>query len=202
MTDVSDQLVIDARNYISQIVDFPNSQIAGVLVNRVDIWKFGNKVRVLLMARKFMEANPFVIRKMSPDIFIPLLDEAGLVEDERMAKMYASLIICFSNPESFDKVHPSYPRVLGQLSKVDVQLLESMYAGIQHGGYDFHNKGFDLNTVCKLFGLTKEQAILSFQNLWRVGVCHKGTGLDAMSENMIVFTGFGWQFLTACKVIK
>lgn len=202
MAEVTDQIIIDARNYISQIVDFPGNQIAGVLVNRVDVWKFSNKVRVLSLARQYMEQNPFQIRKMSPDIFIPLLDEASLVEDERIAKMYASLIICFSNPEAFDKVHPSYPRVLGQLSKVDVRLLESMYGGIQHGGYDFHDKGFDLDTCCRLFQLSKEQAILSFQNLWRVGVCHRGLGFDAISENMIVFTGFGWQFLTACKIIR
>ncbi len=202
MAETNDQLVIEARNYISRIVDFPEKEIAGVLVDRVDIWKFANKVRVLLIAREFMEQQPFPIRKMSPEVFIPLLDESALVADERIAKMYASLIICFSNPESYNMVHPSYPKVLGQLSKLDVQLLESMYAGIQHGGFDFKEKGFTLETVCKIFKFDKHQAALSFQNLWRVGICHKGHGLDALNENMIVFTSYGWQFIAACKVIK
>ena len=58
-------------------------------------------------------------------------------------------------------------------------------------------------TVISKFNLSDKEALSSFQNIWRLGICDHGDSLNNLNraENL-VFTDFGWSFMTACTLTK
>jgi hypothetical protein len=78
---------------------------------------------LLLKAKKFLEEKGIKPEKILPDIFVPLLNKGGNVEDETLQDMFASLLASHLDPSKQDKVHPSFSKVLAQLSSLDATLL-------------------------------------------------------------------------------
>ncbi len=203
MTEITDQLIKSAQHFIGQIVEFSKEDEGGILVDRVDIWRFRNKLATVLVAKTVIENHQVTIQRVSSDIFMTLLEEAGKKENPKINRMFASLLFGFLNPKTADFIHPSYIKVLGELSVKDVTILEALYGGIESGGYDYKTKCLDAEAAVRLFNFSLPSVLLSFQNIWRLGICSKPAEAGFLGDlHQIVFTDYGWNFLRACKLIK
>ena len=113
-----------AKGYADIILKPPLEQIGGILSDTIGLWRLKNQVNVMLKAKKFLEAkgvsNP---TKLQPDIFVPLLEQASYTEDETLSDMFARLLAANADAERSSEVHPSFAKVLGQLSSVDARVL-------------------------------------------------------------------------------
>lgn len=199
----TEELIKLAQSFIVSITDFPEKEMGGLLVNRVDFWKFRNKLSMVLQAKTISEQLANETRKISPDVLIPLLECSGKRENPRILKMFSSLLFAHLNTKTFEYVHSSYTSVLDQLSKEDVQIIDAMFAGIASGGFDYRTKCFEEETVMRLFKMSKPRVILSFQNVRRLGVCtHGPEPIELTQKNQIIFTDYGFNFMRACSFIK
>ncbi len=199
----TEALIKSAQNFIIKVVQFSSQEVGGLLVDRLDFWKFRNKLSMVIMAQSVCESNQNEIRQISPDILIPLLEESGKKENSKILKMFASLLFGHLHPQLYTRIHSSYTNVLAQMSIEDISICEALYAGINSGEFDYKTVGFEVEKVASLLNIHKDLVRLSFQNLWRLGVCYQGIEPTYLAEkDQIVFTDYGWHFLKACSIIK
>ena len=113
--------------------------------------------------------------------------------------MFAGLLASHLNPDTYDTVHPSYAKVLSQLAPLDATILAGLYRSLNMGGQDYSNFGMSLQRATEIYGISEQAALLSFQNLWRLGICSHGAGLDILNQaKKIFFTDYGWALVKAC----
>ena len=201
--ETSKELILAAKDYVDKVVDAPLSEIGGILGDTVSYWRFKNKINTVLKAKKFLEEKGINPQKILPDIFVPLIEEAGNVENPTLSDKYASLLSCHLNPETQNDVHPSFAKTLSQLSSTDVKILDSLYMGLKQINTDYRKKMYTKETVISKFNLSEKEVLLSFQNIWRLGICDHGDALGHLNRDKnLVITDFGWSFMTACNTIN
>jgi hypothetical protein len=112
-----------AKDYADSVVKGPLSELGGILSDTIGYWRLKNQVRLILKAKKWLEEKGVAPSKLLPDIFVPLLDDGGNVENETLADMFASLLASHTDPTQLEQVHPSYTKVLAQLSSIDALIM-------------------------------------------------------------------------------
>ena len=116
-----------AKGYADIILKPPLEQVGGILSDTIGLWRLKNQVNVMLKAKKFLEDKGVKKpTKLQPDIFVPLLEQASYTEDETLSDMFARLLAANADAERSNEVHPSFAKVLGQMSAFDAKVLLRM----------------------------------------------------------------------------
>ncbi len=192
-----------AKEYLNHIVGFSGESGQFILSEHLGKWRLKNMVLVLSKAQKWVEDNEMETKVVPPDIFMPLIENASSTESVILSDMYASLLVCLLAPQKYGNIHPSFPKILYNLSSFDAHLLSSLYQGIKYGNFDYATKCYTLEAVVELFKVKEFDVLLSFQNLWRLGICdHKTLGAVIVENRQIAYTGYGWSFANASFILK
>ncbi len=112
-----------AKDYADTVIKGPLSEFGGILSDTIGSWRLKNRVRLMLNTKKWLEDRGVTPTKILPDIFVPLLEDGGNVEDRRLADMFASLLASHLDSDKQETIHPSYTKVLSQLSPLDAQMM-------------------------------------------------------------------------------
>jgi len=112
-----------AKDYADAVFMGSLKEFGGILSDTVGYWRLKNRIRLLLKSKQFLEANGIVPRKLLPDIFVPLIEDGGNVEDVKLSDMFASLLAGHLDPNQHEYIHPSYTKVLSQLSPLDARTM-------------------------------------------------------------------------------
>ncbi len=189
-----------AKAFLGEISKGATGAVGGLIADQVNYWRFKNKVNLLLKAREFLKHKAIKPEKILPDVFVPLLEDAANTEDETLSKMFASLLTSHLDPATQNKIHPSFAKILAQLSPLDARIIADMYRGLLTQNLGWRAHGFSIENVCQGFQIAQDTALVSFQNLWRLGVCDHGSDALALLNQVkqISFTDYGWSFAAAC----
>jgi hypothetical protein len=168
-----------AKDYADAIVKPPLHQLGGILSDTVGYWRLKNRVRVLLRAKAYCDEQGVSPAKLLPDVFVPLIDEAGNTEDESLSDMFARLLATHLDASQSGKVHPAFAKTLGQLTALDARVLRVIDALDEHNWR--HRKDPKMQGVMssvtvvqnarKRFKVTADSAQVSLSNLERLGLC-------------------------------
>jgi hypothetical protein len=200
MEELTKEIIESAQHYVDKVVDAPLKEIGGLLSDTVGYWRFKNKVNTILKAKRFLERKGIEPKKLLPDIFVPLIEEAGNTNDEKLSEMFSNLLANHLNPITQDSIHPSYAKTLSQLSSLDALILNNYFSSVTKSNAVYRKYGLKIEAVIVGFTISENIALLSFQNLWRLGICDHGDGLANLNrEKQIVFTDFGFNFIKACN---
>src|SRR6267143_813433 len=120
---VLDKSLAAAREYADAVLLGPLKQLGGILNDTIGGWRLSNQVRVLLGARKMLELNNIDPKKVLPDVFVPLLEEGAKTSDEELSRMFSSLLAEHLDPSRGNQIHPSFAKVLGQLTSTEAKAL-------------------------------------------------------------------------------
>jgi len=206
-----------AKDYADSILKAPLNQVGGMLADTVGYWRLKNRVRLMLKAKEWLEARQIKPEKLMPDIFVPLIEDGGNAEDETLAGMFASLLATHLDPQQQENVHPSYTKVLAQISPVDAKVLLEYrryvsYAGAREVG--LRGGGLPVEMIAKELSLPIRVAFLSTLNLWRLGIIERRgyrhpeqhpipTVFENSPEHQLyVTTEYGIAFSDACQYDK
>ena len=203
-----------AKDYADSIVKGPLSELGGILSDTVGYWRLKNQVRLILKAKKWLEEKHIPPTKLLPDIFVPLLNDGGNVENETLSEMFASLLACHLDPEKQELIHPSYTNVLSQLSSIDAMVMlefrkftsykEAWELGLRGGGLLVPH-------LAEAVQISVRAAYLSCLNLERLGIVqHLGFRppdkhpfpdifKDDMDHQEFRITEYGIAFCDACN---
>ena len=203
-----------AKDYADSVVKGPLSELGGILSDTIGYWRLKNQVRLILKAKKWLEEKGIAPDKLLPDILVPLLNDGGNVEDETLADMFASLLASHLDPTQQELLHPSYTKVLAQLSPLDAVIMvqfrkymsykEARAVGLRGANLVVHHVAEDVKT-------TGRTAYLACLNLERLGILeHDGYRppeehpipdifANSMEHQLFRMTEYGVVFCDACN---
>lgn len=114
--------------------------------------------------------------------------------------MFANLLASILDPETVDKTLPSYAKVLAQLAPLDARIISKAYKQIKSLNRQYESTSIKITTIADFFEKPESIILLSFQNLWRLGICSHGTDIDHLNQaKQIVFTDYGWKLMDSCQ---
>lgn len=202
-----------AKDYADTVLKGPLAQLGGILSDTVGHWRLRNQVRLLLKTKQFMKDRGVQAGKVLPDIFVPIVEDGSAVEDERLSDMFASLLASHLDSKSSNPVHPSFTKVLAQLSPLDARLLERCRALVSDKEYrDLGLRGSPVSVemAADWLSVPKDDAYLSCLNLRRLGLLrHFGADVpeghpippifeDDRDHQAFRLTEYGIAFCDAC----
>jgi hypothetical protein len=162
-----------AKDYADAVVKGALSEFGGILSDTVGYWRLKNRVRLMLKAKRWLEDKGVQPGKLLPEVFVPLLEDGGNVEDETLADMFASLLAGHLDPNQQDEVHPSSTKVLAQLSPLDAKLMLAFRGHMsdkvaRESGLRGHV--LTAKDMAEEIGMSKRVTYLSCLNLARLGI--------------------------------
>jgi len=166
----------------------------------VNFWRFKNRINILLKSRTFLEQKGIQPDKILPDVFVPLLEDASNTEHTTLSGMFASLLSSHLDPATQADVHPAFTKILSQLSSLDATVVQQLFFDVNSSSAPYREYGLNLAGTCVAFQIPDSVALLSFENLWRLGVCDRSPDPLAFINrgNQVCFTDYGWSFARAC----
>lgn len=173
-----DKALEAAKDYADIVFKGSLAEFGGILSDVVGYWRLKNRIRLMLKAKQWLESKGIKPRALFPDIFVPLVEDGGNVSDESIADMFASLLASHLDPAKQDKIHPSYTKVLSQLSPLDAKTMlvfrkyisypKAREVGLRGGG-------ITVNSAAKELSHPIDLTYLSCLNLGRLGILeHNG----------------------------
>jgi hypothetical protein len=200
-----------AKEYADLIIKPPLEQLGGILADAVGFWRLRNKVRLLLKTKQYLEEQQVEPTKLLPNVFVPLVEEAGNTDDETLSEMFARLLASHLETAQAGKVHPSFAKTLGQLSGLDAQILRMVDRKDEHNWQNRKNRDQHgewthaalISETRRRWSVSADQADLSIANLERLGLCKvvrlKEPDFAGVRTRDYQVTKFGQRLLGACS---
>jgi len=172
MESISPALEV-AKGFADAVLLKPSDEIGGILSDTIGYWRLKNQVRLLLKAKAWLEEQKVDPGKVLPDILIPILDEGSKVEDNQLSDMFAALLVSHLDSEGNGKVHPSFPKVLSQLSPVDARAMiefRKLASDKEYRKFGLWGAVLTVEMVGDFIEVPESTAYLSCLNLHRLGI--------------------------------
>ena len=115
-----------AKEFLDRLVAPAAEEVGLLLRDTVALWKFKNQVRMLNKAKAYCEANGIEPHTVSLKLLCPLLENAGLEEDEVLQDKWAVLLSNLVDSEQNIQNHV-FPYILSQVSANEFEFLERVY---------------------------------------------------------------------------
>lgn len=114
-----------AKDFLDKLI-IPTVEETGLLLrDKVTIWRFNNQVRMLIKAKLNCEKNGINPKTISFKIICPLLDYAGLEEDEILQAKWANLLTNMVDSSQNIENHV-FPYLLSQVSVDEFIMIEAV----------------------------------------------------------------------------
>jgi hypothetical protein len=208
------------RHYLDCILTAPLSEFGLLLKDQISYWRYKNQVNAALKTKAFLESkgiDPKILAGLaSPDLVVPLLEASGEASDDTISTMFANLLADAIDPATAPFIHPSYGKVLNQLSPLDAHILSSLYVEVLHQTQQIQGgvlpEGYNANLpahrqlgcneepLATTMKIEPEVIRLSFENIRRLGICDEGHDFLARANKLgrICLTDYGLSFMRKC----
>lgn len=205
-----------AKDYADLVLKGPLGEIGDVLTDALGHWRLRNQVRLLLKTKRWLEEKGVDPKPIMPETFVPLLQDASNVEDESLSEMFSALLANHLDSSQRDRIHPSYTKVLSQLSPFDAKAMLQFRKWVSYKvarEVGLRGRGMTAKDVAEALGSTERSAYLSCLNLYRLGIIeHKGFAppsdhpiprlFEQSPEHQIyIATEYGVEFCDACHYL-
>lgn len=115
-----------AKDFLDKLI-IPTVEETGLLLkDRVTLWRFNNQVKMLIKAKETCEKYNIKLKTVSLKLLCPLLDYAGLEENEILQDKWANLLTNLVDSEQNIENHV-FPYLLSQVSLDEFMFLETVY---------------------------------------------------------------------------
>jgi hypothetical protein len=114
-----------AKDFLDKLI-MPSVEETGLLLrDKVTLWRFRNQVKILNKSKAICEKHKISPKMISLKLLCPLLDYAGLEEDETLQDKWAILLANMVDSEQNIENHV-FPYLLSQISNSEFFLLENV----------------------------------------------------------------------------
>ena len=115
-----------AKDFLDKLI-IPTVEETGLLLkDKVTMWRFNNQVKMLIKAKETCEKYNVKLKTVSLKLLCPLLDYAGLEENEILQDKWANLLTNLVNSEQNIENHV-FPYLLSQVSLDEFMFIEAVY---------------------------------------------------------------------------
>lgn len=124
--DLPEKILDLGCGLVRDLVGEPVKVAGGMLGDQVYWWQWRNRVRIASRAAEIIERDGIARRIVPPSFLLPLLDDAGNVEDPDLQAMWARLLA--SGVAADEHQHPMWIKILAQMSAEDARKFASICA--------------------------------------------------------------------------
>lgn len=117
-----------AREFLGAVLIEPLSQVGLLASDQISFWRFKNQVNLIEKAKKFLEGKGIKPESLKgtvqPHYIVPLIEAGQNTSDEILSDIFARLLATALDPETKDKMHPSFIKIISELSPEDAVVLD------------------------------------------------------------------------------
>lgn len=115
-----------AKNFLEKLI-MPTVEETGLLIkDRVTLWRFNNQIKMLIKAKEKCDKLGVHPKTVSLKVLCPLLEYAGLEEDEILQDKWSNLLANMVDSEQNIENHV-FPYLLSQVSVDEFMLIENVF---------------------------------------------------------------------------
>lgn len=115
-----------ATGFLDKLIGPSVAEVGLLIKDHISSWRFNNEIRMLVKAKAVCEENGINPKHVSLKLVAPLLDYAGMEEDETLKDKWAILLSNLVDSEQNIENHV-FPYILSQLSLNEFSILENIY---------------------------------------------------------------------------
>lgn len=183
-------------------------QLAGALADKVEHWRNIRRLDLALGVVKTMASKGIPPQAVAPSLLFPILDAGSLEEDPDLRSRWVNLLAKAASGQS--DVATAYIQILSGLRAIEVQILDHVfthgaYASTAHTSYVV-----PLSQVEHDLDLTRQDALLAYDNLMRLGLllANGGTSgsevpgfgrVTTVVRGQFILSSLGAAFIKACQ---
>lgn len=113
-----------AKGFVEKLI-YPSAEEIGLLLkDGIARWRFNNQVKTLVKAHSICEKHGVNPQMISPKLLCPLLEYAGLEDNEKLQDKWAILLANMVDSNQNIENHV-FPYLLSQVSIQEFELLEN-----------------------------------------------------------------------------
>lgn len=181
---------VSAAKSLLQKLSGPAFEELGLLLqDRARVYRLKNQLRMLGKVQSILHQAGGEVRAVPLRTLLPLLEGAALEDDEGLSDRWAGLLASAASSVESDSIHPSFPRILSEMSPRESLILDKLYQAGSAIDWNSFREG-----LAKEFATSVESINQAYGNLFRLGVCRIKSG---QSASLIELSPFGLFFLTA-----
>ncbi|ELL9330414.1 DUF4393 domain-containing protein [Vibrio fluvialis] len=196
--------------FISKFISGPIELSCGIIEDKLRYIRWERQVSLIEKANKLMDQKGFVV----PDVQIaiknavPLLEYATLEENDDLQALWANLLVNGTNSRSGVALERSFIEILGQLSYLEVMILQAVYGlpfeRTQHAGILTHalpdRAIIAEENIEEPISEPNQQVKIALSNLVRVGCLKFATSFGGGEVFYKINPTFmGKEFVRACS---
>lgn len=200
----------EAGGFIAKFISGPLEQGVGIFEDKLKYLRWERQIRYMERAQEFLNIAGLdsPTRAVPIKLAIPLMQGASLEEDNQLQDLWAALLANSANASYPIEIRRSYVAILEQLTSLDAQVLDAIYAlpfeAGQHAGISTAELPVRAQIIAKddsNLPLPPEEIILSLSNLARLGCIRPiMTWGGGESYSRINPTVAGKAFMQACRI--
>ena len=189
LTKGIDEGVSAAKNLLEKLCGPAFEELGLLLQDRARKYRLKNQLRMLGKVQRMIQEADTIVRTVPLRTLLPLLEGAALEDDESLSDKWAGLLASAASSEDSESIHPSFARILSEISPREAIILDKLYqAGKETEWNSFRER------LAKEFGTSVDSINIAYGNLFRLGLCRIKKG---PTEGMIELGPFGQSFLVA-----
>ena len=171
------------KSFLEKLAGPAAEELGLILQDKVKLYRFKNQIKIFQRAKKILDEANLKPKPIPLRTLVPLLDGASLEDNEYLANKWSALIANAAIWNLSKDNHPSYSKILMELSPIDALLLDKIYEEKS----DIIWKPFK-EKFARDNSLTLEEVAFCFENLFRLGLIYntnKGLSKGEFSKYFI-----------------
>ncbi len=115
-----------AKGFVEKLI-YPSAEEMGLLLKEgISKWRFNNQIKTLVKAKSICEKHGVNPKMISPKLLCPLLEYAGLEDNEKLQDKWATLLANMVDSNQNVENHV-FPYLLSQVSIQEFETLENTF---------------------------------------------------------------------------
>jgi hypothetical protein len=197
--DSLSELTKEVRQLVCDMLGPAAKEVGAAFGEQLKYWRFKRAIRILEKTSAILREKNIQPTAVNLKLLVPLLEGASLEEDDDLVARWAALL---ASAAAADFVHPSFPKILSELTPIEARILDQIYDG--HSGEKF----LVTKLLPDLEALSEEQINVAFNNLFRQQLCEPETfvtgpkwdqAYSEVKQSGLRLTPFGKDFVRACR---
>lgn len=204
-----------AGSFLAKLFQSPLGELSGIVHDKLRFirWKrmveMSDEIGEILQARWITET-----RALPPKIWIPLIENASIEDDDEIKIFWNKLIANAMDPNFSDNINYGYIEMVKSISGKEAFLLKIIYDSLCMDWYlanlsNLHNHTIDKEQLITILNISPDQYVISAHNLMRLQLiapavisgwirmwAHSLTSYKWTDE--IYLTALGVKFVEAC----
>jgi hypothetical protein len=182
-----------AKGFLSKLLGPANEELGLLFQDQVKFYRFKNQLRVLSKAEAMLIKAGLAANAVPFRTLLPILENAAAEDDDSLSTKWAALLANAAAKADSPASHPSFPRILSEISPAEARFLDSLVG--KGGEADWELFKVDMATG---FSVTHDDIDRYYGNLFRLGLVRIASR-EGLAKGVVQVGPFGKAFISACS---